>query len=355
METKKREIKYDYLRTFAVLAVIMVHAIPGETANKAQWLFSAALTPVLLAFVGIFFMLSGLFLLQSYEQDIKEFYWRRFCGIFIPFAVYCGIYYWYYNVLLAPESQTWYEHGRTFIFELVTQSIPSAPHLWFMYVMIALYVCTPFLARMFHAMTDRELKLFLIIMLLVQGLSTYLPPLGINIEPAIAYMIFKGWLIYFVLGYIGIRLYRNSSYLPFAILGAAGFFVTLFQKYVTPAYTPGIHDMAYPMIAMAVSIFLLFYHFGDIQIPFLMKGASFVSRYSYSVYLIHYLILGQVVKGLAEKTMLRHYYVTRIFFETAVTFVISLAVAVIVDETVVKLLKMGANALKGKRKLKKEN
>lgn len=355
METKKREIKYDYLRTFAVLAVIMVHAIPLEAENKAQWLFSAALTPVLLAFVGIFFMLSGLFLLQSHGQDIKEFYWRRFLGIFIPFAVYCGIYYWYYNVHLATESQTWYEHGRAFLFELVTQTIPSAPHLWFMYVLMALYVCTPFLARMFHAMTDHELKIFLIIILLVQGLSTYLPPLGINIESAITYMIFKGWLIYFVLGYIGTRLYRNTPYQPFAILGAAGFFITLLQKYMIPAYTPGIHDMAYPMIAMAVSMFLFCYHYGDIQIPFLIKTASFISRYSYSIYLIHYLILGQVVKGIAEKTMLRHFYVPRILFETALTFAISLAIAVLVDETVVKLLKMGANALKGKRKLKKEN
>lgn len=355
MESKKREIKYDYLRTLAVLAVIMVHAIPGDTGNENQWLFSAALTPVLLTSVGIFFMLSGLFLLQSYKQDIKEFYWRRFLGIFIPFAVYSGIYYLYYNVFLTTESQTWYEHVQSFLFELATETIPSAPHLWFMYVLMALYVCTPFLARMFHAMTDGELKFFLIIILLVQGLSTYLPPLGINIEPAIAYVIFKGWLIYFVLGYIGIRLYRNAPYLPFAILGAAGFFITLLQKYTIPAYTPGIHDMAYPMIAMAASIFLFFYHFGDIQIPFLIKAASFISRYSFSVYLIHYIILGQVVKGTIEKTMLRHYYVPRILMETALTFVVSLAVAVVVDETVVKLLTMGIKALKGKRNLKKEN
>lgn len=346
MELKKREIKYDYLRALSVLSVIMVHAIPGEAANERQWLFSAALTPVLLTSVGLFFMLSGLFLLQAYKQDIHEFYWKRFCGIFIPFTVYSGIYYWYYNVFLGLTPRTWYEHIGIFIRELITQSIPSAPHLWFMYVIMALYVCTPFLARMFHAMTDRELKSFLVIILLVQGISTYLPPLGLDIGPVVEYLIFKGWLIYFVLGYISIRLYGRYPYLPFAILGVAGFLITIFQKYATPGFTPGIHDMAYPMIAMTISIFLLFEHFGDIRIPVLMRIAGLISRYSFSIYLIHYLILNQVVKGLIEKTLLRHYYVPGIFAETVLTFLFSLAAAVLVDETVVKLLQKGARALK---------
>lgn len=355
MESKKREIKYDYLRTLAVLAVIMVHAIPGETANEKQWLFSAALTPLLLTSVGIFFMLSGLFLLQSYKPDIKEFYWKRFLGIVIPFIVYSGIYYWYYNVNLSLTPRPLHEHAGLFIREFITESIPSAPHLWFMYVIIALYVCTPFLARMFHAMTDRELKSFFIMILLAQGINTYLPALGLEVSPVMEYLIFKGWLIYFVLGYIIIRLYGKKTYLPFGVLGAAGFFITLFQKIVTPGFTPGIHDMAYPMIAMSISILLLFEYYGDIKILVFRKLVTIISRYSFSIYLIHYLILNQVVKGIIERTGFRHYYIPRILIETALTFLISLAVAVILDETVVKLLKRGAEALKSKGKLKKEN
>lgn len=345
MGLKKREVKYDYLRTLAVFAIIMVHAIPAETANSKQWLFSAALTPVLLAFVGIYFMLSGLFLLQSGTENIIEFYWKRFCTILIPFACYSGIYYWYYNIYLSLEPIPWYEHVAAFFCALFTETIPMAPHLWFMYVIMALYLCAPFLARMFHAMTDRELKIFLVLILLVQGICTYLPAFGFEVGPGLDYMIFKGWLIYFVLGYICKRLYRSFSYLPFAGLGAAGFAVTLFQKCVTPSFTPGIHDMALSMIAMAVSIFLFFEFLGDLRVPVLMKIAGFISRYSYSVYLIHYLVLGQIVKGVAEKTFLQHYYVPRILFETVLTFIISLAAAVLFDETLVKLLKKSAGAV----------
>lgn len=345
MGLKQREVKYDYLRTLAVFAIIMVHAIPAEAVNWKQRLFSAAMTPVLLAFVGIYFMLSGFFLLQSGTENIIDFYWKRFCAIFIPFACYCGIYYWYYNIYLSLDPIPWYEHVKEYICALFTETIPTAPHLWFMYVIMALYLCAPFLARMFQAMTDRELKVFLGLILLVQGICTYLPALGFEVGPGLDYMVFKGWLIYFVLGYICKRLYPSVSYLLYAGLGAAGLAVTLYQKWVTPAFTPGIHDMALSMIAMAVSIFFFFERFGDIRVPVLIKAAGFISRYSYSVYLIHYLVLGQIVKEMAEKTFIRHYYIPRIFFETVLTFIISLAAAVFFDETLVKLLKRSAGAV----------
>lgn len=343
MEQRKREIKYDYLRTLAVFAIIMVHAIPAETDNYRQWLFSSAVTPVLLAFVGIYFMLSGMFYLRSGIKSIKDFYWKRFSSIVLPFVCYAGIYYWYYQCYLSLEPVLWYKHIPAFFNALFTETVPMAPHLWFMYVIMALYVCVPFLARMFHAMSDKELKVFLVVILLFQGIATYLPALGVIVGPGLEYMIFKGWFIYFILGYSCIRLWRRRSYMLFALLGAAGFFVTLFQKIVTPSFAPGIHDMAFPMIAMAVSIFLFFEFYGDIRLPVLSKAAGLISRYSYSVYLIHYLVLGQVVKGITEKIWIRHYYVPRFLFETVLTFIISLAVAVVMDETLVRLLKKVAD------------
>ncbi len=355
MELKKREVKYDYLRTLAVFAIIMVHAVPAETFNFRQWLFSAALLPVLLAFVGIYFMLSGLFLLKSGTEDIPGFYWSRFQTIVLPFVCYSGIYYWYYNIYLAVEPIGWQEHLAAFGKGLLTGTIPMTPHLWFMYVIMALYLCAPFLARMMKSMSDRDLKLFLALMVIVQGISTYLPALGLDFGEGLQYMVFKGWLIYFVLGYALKRLYVSSSYLPFAVLGIAGFCITMVQKCVTPSFTPGIHDLAPTMMAMSASVFLFFEHFGDIKAPGLAKVVAYISRYSYSIYLIHYLVLGQAARGLVEKTFIRHYFVPKIFCETILTFLISLAAAWIIDGTVGRLLKNAMGAVnyrrnKGKRR-----
>ncbi len=144
MGLTKREVKYDYLRTLAVFAIIMVHAVPAETLNFKQWLFSAALSPVLLAFVGIYFMLSGLFLLKSGTEDIPGFYWSRFQTIVLPFVCYSGIYYWYFDIYLGVEPLRWQEHLAAFGKGLFTGTIPMTPHLWFMYVIMALYLCAPF-------------------------------------------------------------------------------------------------------------------------------------------------------------------------------------------------------------------
>ncbi|WP_243110035.1 acyltransferase [Clostridium sp. E02] len=349
LESKRREVKYDHLRSLAVVAIIMVHAIPAESTSTGQWVFSAALLPVLLSFVGIYFMLSGLFLLSSHTEDILRFYKKRIQMILVPFACYSGIYYWYYKVYLGQDTVGFFVHIGRWLKALMTGTIPMAPHLWFMYVILALYLCTPFLARMFHAMSDGELKLFLVLILVVQSILLYLPELGFSVEESLQYMIFKGWFIYFVLGYGVKRLYHGRPYLMFGILGLTGFLITMLQKCFTPYFAPGIHDLAPTMIAISLSIFWLFEISGDCKNKVLCKITGFISRFSFSVYLIHYLILGEVAGKITERLFLRHYYVPRILFETALTFILSLAVAWILDGTVIHFI------IWGLRKLDKTN
>jgi surface polysaccharide O-acyltransferase-like enzyme len=339
MERKNREIQYDYLRVIAVIAIIMVHSIPAQAANDTQQLFSAVFMPVLLSFVGIYFMLSGLFILDHGTENILAFYKNRFRTIVIPFGFYTGIYYFYYNVYLGQENPGVFAHIKSWFFGWLTETTPMAPHMWFMYVILGLYLCAPFLSRMLKAMTDHELTIFLIMILIIQSLFVYLQPLGLLPGEFFQYMIFKGWLIYFILGYALKRLYHNSSYFPFLAAGLAGFALTMIQKYFTPSFTPGIHDMAPTMIAMASASFLFFERYGTVSIPVLTKACGFISRHSYCMYLIHYLVLGQLSAAIIEKTWIRHFYIPKIVCLTALTFFISLAVAWLLDETVLKLLK----------------
>jgi surface polysaccharide O-acyltransferase-like enzyme len=357
MGRKNREIQYDYLRVIAVIAIIMVHSIPAEASNYKQWLFSAAFMPVLLSFVGIYFMLSGLFILDHGTENILSFYKKRFCTIVIPFGFYTGIYYFYYSVYLGQEKLTVFAHIKAWFLGWLTETTPMAPHMWFMYVILALYLCAPFLARMLQTMSDHELKIFLAMILIIQSILVYLPSLGILVEESFQYMIFKGWLIYFVLGYSLKRLYHNSRFLPFAAAGLAGFALTMLQKYFTPSFTPGIHDLAPTMIAMASSIFLFFESYGNVSVPVMTKACGFVSRHSYSVYLIHYLVLGQLSNVIIEKTFVRHFYIPKIFCLTALTFFISLAVAWLLDKTVLKLFKRipGLIWKRGKRQIEEDN
>jgi len=202
-----------------------------------------------------------------------------------------------------------------------------------------LYLCAPFLSRMLKAMTDHELKIFLSMILIIQTLFVYLQPLGFLPGEFFQYMIFKGWLVYFVLGYTLKRLYQNTRYFPFLAAGLAGFALTMIQKFFTPGFTPGIHDLAPTMIAMASAVFLFFERYGTVSFPAFTNACGLISRHSYGMYLIHYLVLGQFSAAIIGKTWIRHFYVPKIICLTALTFFISLVIAWLLDETVMKLLK----------------
>lgn len=79
--SKARDPRYDCLRAVSVMAIIMVHAMPVETVSARQWWFNSIMTPFLLSFVGIYFMLSGMFLLEHGTERIGEFYRKRFITV----------------------------------------------------------------------------------------------------------------------------------------------------------------------------------------------------------------------------------------------------------------------------------
>lgn len=334
---KEREIKYDFLRAVAVMAIIMVHAIPAASLNDKQWWFAAVMQPLLLSFVGIYFMLSGMFLLDSATGDITQFYKKRVKVIVIPFFLFSVLYY-LFDVSRSMGVLPWWEYPVEFFRDFFSGTVPMADHMWFMYVIIALYLCTPFLARMMNAMNDKELRYFILLIVGIQTVTNYAGGLGIGLDQILDYVIFKGWLIYYVLGYALKRLFRRKEFKWFALAGILGLALTLFQKKFTPGFAPGIHDLALTMIAMSASVFLLFECFGNIKLKAARTTASWLSRHSYSAYLAHYLILKAAVETLVDKTMVRHFYVPRIVCITLLTAVLSFAVAWLLDSTVIKWL-----------------
>ena len=162
--SKVRDPRYDCLRAVAVMAIIMVHAMPVETVSPRQWWFNSIMTPLLLSFVGIYFMLSGCFLLEHGTERIGEFYRKRLITVGIPFLVY-GLIYYCYNVHVDGVVLPLWKHAGRYLGQVLTAGIPRAGHMWFMYAIVSFYICAPFLSRMVKNMTDRELKVFLLLML----------------------------------------------------------------------------------------------------------------------------------------------------------------------------------------------
>lgn len=343
--SKQRRTKYDLLRALAILAIITVHAIPASPVNGKQWWFDAAVQPLLLSFVGIYFMLSGMLLLPSSDGSITEFYKNRFRTILLPFVLYSAGYY-LFDVIQNRITEPWWRYPARFVQQFLSGTVPMAEHMWFLYVLISLYICTPFLARLVKAMSDRELRFLVILMLAVQAFITYMGGFGVAVENVLEYMVFKGWLMYFLLGYAIKRLYKRENFKWFAAAAVLGFIVTLLQKRFMPGYAPGIHDLAPTMIAMSAGIFVFFESFGEIRWKPAVIAATWMSRQSYGAYLIHYLIMKAFVGDLISKTAVSHFFIPHILCVTVFTAVLSFAVSWALNRTVIgRLQRLGNKRL----------
>lgn len=331
-----RTPKYDVLRLLSLFSILMVHAMPVETSTRMEWYFNIITTPVLLSFVGIYFMMSGMFLLERGTERIGAFYKKRLIQIGIPFVVYDFIYYCY-NVHTDGVVLSIPGHLAEFFRQVVTAGVPRAGHLWYMYALAAFYLCAPFLARMLKGMTDRELRLFLILMLVLQGLDVAGEITGISISPWAQYVLYTGWVYYFLLGY-GLKRLCGKKQVPAAVfLAALGLLWDVASKVFLPWWTPANPHKSPAMVFLCGAIFLVFEHFGDGIPQWIGRAGRWISGYSYSIYLIHFLIIRFFVVP-AMDGFLKAHYIAGSFVVTAAGFVLSLGVSVIVDHLVVRPL-----------------
>ena len=92
MNSNQRIFYYDFLRAFAIFAVILCHVdgIIGYSFWNLKVALPGLLTTIALTGVPIFLMLSGALLLNK-EYSLKEFFKKRFSRIIYPFIFWMAI------------------------------------------------------------------------------------------------------------------------------------------------------------------------------------------------------------------------------------------------------------------------
>ena len=286
--SRERDVRYDVIRVVAMMFVIAVHVNP-KPFNSIPW-FKDVFDYIIYTCNGMFFMLSGLFNMKrdfSGKEDYKTYYQKKFISIFLPYVVMTFLLYGY----------DYYQSGRVFelrlyIEETINQftALNSEQHLWFMYSMIGLLMSAPFLSKMLHAMSDWEVKLLFWLSIGWNAVSIYLiNDLGWNFH--YGKWIMASWTIYFFLGYFHNRIVNESNKKLWYILGIAGFLITVLWQYILPVENHSDKDFApaYTFFVLGMYTFLLY----EIKIPWnlVKKIIAFLAKHSFTVYLIHYLIL----------------------------------------------------------------
>jgi surface polysaccharide O-acyltransferase-like enzyme len=292
----------DLARVLAIVAVLVVHvtmnAVNGARTpeGSASWWAANVLNSSSRWCVPVFLMVSGALLLDPRKTDRpRDFYRRRLARIGVPVLVWTAVYLAFRRLYLG-EDVTAGEAARD-----VASGTPFL-QLYFLYVLLGLYLLTPFLRIILRACT-RRMQIGFAGILLALGAADQVAGSLLGAGDSTAATRFLPFAGYYVAGWILRDLVLSRPALV-AAAGAwgGGVVVTVALVGLTSAsagwgsegrYLYGFLSPA--VIAMSLSAFVLLRAAGLRLLtparPGLSKAMQRLSGWTFGVYLVHPLVL----------------------------------------------------------------
>ena len=279
----KRNYSIDLMRVFLCLCVITVHSL-NHFNIESGYVYSI-LTVFFLQANGAFFMLSGYFNLSkefNTVADIKKYYKNKVLYILFPFLAFLFVWgVWDYvhlnNSFDILDFLTGFYHNVMYD--------AAETHLWFLYPLFGLLLSTPFLSKLFHNLTDKELKILWYITLGWDIVCFYLTTdLGISFRFLNWFV--DGWLIYYFAGYYYRRIVVNESKAKWAILGILCFVLTNVGQLFLPRFA-GTTDIQPMFVIFCVSCLMFWDKAIKINNRIINKVIVFLSKHTFLIYMFH--------------------------------------------------------------------
>lgn len=330
---QKGRIYYlDYLRALAVVFVIGVHvmeyAYQRITPRTIPWEILACLATICLSCNLLFIMLSGALLLNGRDEPLSVFYLKRVSRVIIPFFAYHLFYSFNTAGIMALHPRNWGQR----LGEFISNSDAMPPHFWLIYVILSLYIVTPFFKIMLKHMSDKMLASMVIIILIFSGLRTYLPLIQCSLAIS---TILGSWEAIFIIGYFWTRTTSDRYYKPLMAAGSLSLLLSVLIFSYYDRFNEIIYNSAPTMIIFASAIFMFFKkHSGTC-----FKKPSFIvamlNKYSFSILLIHWFVLFDILESRLSLTGLSFGIIGGTPLSIFLTLVLSLVFAIFFDNTII--------------------
>ena len=266
----------DILRIFAFVFIVMLHTL-NRQYGLTVWMSGYAVISI---GVNLFIMISG-YLLLDRTETVKEFFRKRFFSILPLFIIFNIIYIYFYN------------HS------FITIKKISAPHFWYIYMILGLYLLTPWLRKVLQY-AEKETFYVVVLWFLCNILNPYMQFFRFPKIPFSHFPI-TGFIGYYILGYY-LKKYRYKlEKIPFiCVIGVyiTGFLISVLStKYVLATTGNRISDFfdknSLGTFFMSISFFIFWIKF---NFKNRNKVIRMISDSTYFAYLIHIIILHYVIK-----------------------------------------------------------
>ncbi|GMQ60366.1 acyltransferase family protein [Vallitalea sediminicola] len=337
-QVKDRILYLDILRVMAILAVIVIHVtamdvIKVENIGRFDWWVSNIFNSISRWGVPVFFMISGVLLLDDSKESTSEFLKKRVGKIGIPLIIWSIIYSIAKHYFIEMDMPEILSYPKILLTDIIYDR--AYYHLWFIYVIITIYLVTPFLRKIIKHSSTKEIRYWLILWLISTiGSYTYKiiyyciqheQPSYIRIldVPMVG-----GFIGYFVLGYylnkieIGKKI-RRIIYL----ISILSFILVPILIYLTSIGDNKLNEQFYNHFVIttffiSVGVFI-FFKYNDLNniIPINMKKIIVsMSNATFGIYIVHMLVLINIANDIVPKGMNT---IIRIIGRVGLTYIIS--------------------------------
>ena len=334
----KRNYSLDIARIIAVLAVVMIHCSAGFVANNPlntnEFVFGNLFDSLSRIGVPLFLMISGsLFLDENKDVSLKTILSKNVKTLAIITILWAIIYSIAYNIIF-PLLTSKTVNARSFIAGIINGHY----HMWYLYMIIGLYIITPFLKKFVCKENKGMVLFFVIISFCFQFFTPIIDAineLGLNLSFVDSWIdkfyldFFSGYITYFMIGWYITHVRIKQKWIRYIIylLGAVSLVSIILYVHFTGDYNNAYTNIGAPVFIYSVSVFLAL---NNIKFNFSEKFAKklmVLSKLTFGVYIIHIIVLTLFGKIFPYDRYSVLYIVTSFLIVVIVSFLISYLVS----------------------------
>ena len=269
----------DIIRIFAFVFIVFLHTLNRQFGVDV-WMGGYAIISI---GVNLFIMISGYLLLDKTEETIV-FFKKRILNILPLFLVFNIIYIYFGKIPIMPVLK-----GKTI----------SASHFWYIYMILGLYLLTPWLQKVLKY-AEKETLFVVFLWFLCNILNPYLRYFNFAEIPFSNFPL-TGFIGYYILGYF-VKKYDNkvkrTSFILIIVIYALGFLLSfLSTKYVLAVTGKRVSDFfdknSLGTFIMTLSFFVFWCKFNFSKRDRIIK---IVADSTYFAFLVHLIVLHFIIK-----------------------------------------------------------
>ena len=269
----------DIIRIFAFVFIVFLHTLNRQFGVDV-WMGGYAIISI---GVNLFIMISGYLLLDKTEEAIV-FFKKRILNILPLFLVFNIIYIYF---------------GKIPIMPILKGKAISASHFWYIYMILGLYLLTPWLQKVLKY-AEKETLFVVFLWFLCNILNPYLRYFNFAEIPFSNFPL-TGFIGYYILGYF-VKKYDNkvkrTSFILIIVIYALGFLLSfLSTKYVLAVTGKRVSDFfdknSLGTFIMTISFFVFWCKFNFSKRDRIIK---IVADSTYFAFLVHLIVLNFVIK-----------------------------------------------------------